>query len=50
MSLYDEYCRNIFYDFKKFLTWNEAYDATKRGELWAFFDISSNFSRDTKAK
>jgi hypothetical protein len=35
---------------KEFMNWSQAYQASKRGELWAFFDISLNFSQDSLNK
>lgn len=32
---------------KEYMNWSQAFEATKRGELWAFFDISQNFSQDS---
>lgn len=35
---------------KKYMNWSDAYQHTKKGEIWGFFDISVNFTQDTQNK
>lgn len=35
---------------KQFVTWDEAYRLTRKGEMWGFVDISINFTQDTSDK
>ena len=32
------------------MNWSDAFQHTKKGELWGFFDISVNFTEDTQNK
>ena len=32
------------------MNWNDAFEETKKGELWGYFDISANFTQDTLKK
>ena len=32
------------------MNWTDAYEDTKKGEIWGFFDIGLNFTQDTLKK
>ena len=35
---------------QEYMSWSEAYQRTKSGELWGFIDLSANFTEETLDK